>query len=256
MDGLVPRFLRGVWGGGSGDGARQLEEKPVDESDIQFFGGQAHRAAPRDAPPEDAVRVFLRGVRNGVSLNFSGLSWVKSDKDLELLKTIARVAASYATRDGASVSDLAVYRDATHGADEAFPTAHENECLMYRMVLSLAGNVPVSITTMDAIRSCSTSHVSSVIVGTHIPPGYREPTGSPQEDEEYKLYLSRGSKFVGIVGGHVTTSITVYVKAEAYRRYQQIQSERASASDIPGFPSTVAVGSTGVPRKRKAAKRG
>lgn len=257
MEAFVPGFLMKMVGGGSdkdesnkgvgrkrggGEDSDEWDEKTshiVFHSSPKIQENVKQRELMNDAssPAKAATRVFLRGVRNGVTLNFSGMSWVKNKVDASLLKVVARVAANCAVRDGASICDLSVYNEVV---DNVFYSGDSSDCLTYRMVIMLASNVPVSNTTMDAIRSCSPDKISSISAVTYIPPGYRRPTGVKAEDEDYKLYVSRGSKYNGIVGGQVTTNITIYVSSEAYKRYQKIQSENdsfGSYSDKEGSSS-------------------
>lgn len=207
---------------------------------IAFYKGTKpslkHASTSTPEQPHGAVeRVFLRGVRNSVSLNFSGLSWVRNANDNALLRMVARVAADCAVRDGAVVYDLSVYPETTEdGQEHLFARHTDDECLMYRMVISLSSNVAVSSTTLKTIESCAPAQIPSVSVFTFIPPGYRQPTGCAEEDDEYKLYVSRGTQYKGgLLGGHVSTNITIYVASENYKQFQQVQSETSDTAFKP-----------------------
>ncbi len=164
-------------------------------------------------------RIFLVGTRTTVPLNFSGLDWIKNEEDASLLRMVAKVAANHATKEDCSVCDLSVYNESVEGYEQ-----YTDECLLYRMVLSLSNNVPVSSETLNAIESCSPSRIQTGVV-THIPKGYRRPTGISDEDEAHKLFVrSRGTSYKGIVGGNVTTNITIYVSSVAHKRIQKLVS--------------------------------
>lgn len=157
-------------------------------------------------------RRYLKGRRNCPPLDFTHLSWIKNEEDLKLVRIVCNVASQCADNENATVKDIAVYDDTPD--DERYKTTSgtECECMLYRVVVSMSGNVPVNKMALDTIETADPSRIESIGVATYI----------PTSDDGKET----------IIADDISTQIFIYIRSIEHQKVKQAIEESAMAESF------------------------
>lgn len=177
---------------------------------------------PKSPPPSQItpVRRFIRGVRHIQNLDFSHLDWVKNEEDLSILKTVIKTAYRCSMIENTSIYDVEVYDD-TKSEDCETVEGQGYMCMLFRVVVSLSGNVPVNKKTLDTIEHCAPTRISSMGIVTVI---------------EYPdmFELQKKESIQQAIQDKTTTQIVIYIQSENHhKKVQQLQKSKLLQSFRP-----------------------
>lgn len=116
-------------------------------------------------------RRYIKGYRRNYSLkniSFEKLSWITQEDDLKLIKSIIGAAYKCSQREDSSLRNVEVHDD-TPSEERAQVSEGENMYLLYRVVISLCGNVTVSKRFLDTIEAKDSFRIDSIGVATYVP---------------------------------------------------------------------------------------
>lgn len=211
---IFKRIFGGADGGGGGENENgngkdkgkeraSLEEGPsfsvryVNQHRQSSSSSSSSSPSPATVQSRAIHRRYLRGHRGSFKLDFSHLSWITQPEDMRLVRMVCNVAVNCAIREQAAVKDVSVHDDTPEEEREA-ASGNDNLFMLYRIVVSLCGNVPVSKKALDTIEHANPARIESIGVATYVP----DDVNSHNMDE-------------------ITTQIVIYVRSADHQKLKK-----------------------------------